>query len=71
MKDPFFSKVMNENPDKYLKWMEPTLCPHIWTAPLPGSLEPGIHLLKVTARDRQGNAFTAHRLFEVTARSDQ
>ena len=71
MNDPFFTRVINENPDKYKEWMEPTLCPHIWTAPFPGSLKPGIHHLKVTTKDRQGNVFTAHRLFEVTARSDQ
>jgi hypothetical protein len=65
MKDPFFTRVINENRDKYKKWMEPTFCSHIWVAPLPVNLEPGIHHLKVTARDWQGNTFTTYRLFEV------
>jgi hypothetical protein len=65
MKDPFFTRVINENRDKYKKWMEPTFCSHIWAAPLPGNLKPGIHQLKVTAKDHQGNVFTTYRLFEA------
>ena len=65
MKDPFFTKLVAENPDEYLDWMEPTDCPHIWAAPLPENLEPGNHHLKITAKDHQGNVFTAYRLFEI------
>ncbi|MCP5102751.1 MAG: hypothetical protein GY950_05215 [bacterium] len=66
MKDPFFAKLIEVNRDSYIDWMEPVLSSHIWTAPLPDGLEPGIHRLKVTAKDHQGNIFTAYRLFEVT-----
>jgi len=66
MKDPFFTKLVAENPDKYLDWMEPTDCPHIWMAPLPENLEPGNHRLKITAKDHQGSVFTAYRIFEIT-----
>jgi hypothetical protein len=65
MKDPFFTKLVKENPDKYKDWMEPTDCPHIWVAPLPENLEPGNHRLKITAADHQGNVYTAYRLFEI------
>ena len=65
LKDPFFTKLVAENPDQYKDWMEPTNCPHIWTAPLPKNLEPGNHRLKITAKDHQGNGFTAYRLFEI------
>jgi hypothetical protein len=66
MKDPVFTKLVAENPDSYKDWMEPTACSHIWVAPLPGNLPPGNHRLKITARDRQGNVFTAYRLFEIS-----
>lgn len=66
MKDPFFTKLVAENPDSYKDWMEPTDCSHIWVAPLPENLPPGNHGLKITARDHQGNVFTAYRLFEIT-----
>ncbi len=66
MKDPFFTKLVAENPDNYLDWMEPTDCPHIWVAPFPDNLEAGNHRLKITAKDQQGNVFTAYRLFEIT-----
>jgi len=65
MKDPFFTKLVAENPDSYKDWMEPTDCSHIWVAPLPGDLEPGNHRLEITAKDHQGNVFTAYRLFEI------
>jgi len=65
MKDPFFTKLVAENPDSFKDWMEPTDCSHIWVAPLPGDLEPGNHRLEITAKDHQGNVFTAYRLFEI------
>lgn len=64
-KDPFFAALVKENKDKYKDWMEPSMCSHIWVAPLPGDLKPGIHRLKITAKDQQGNVFTTYRLFEV------
>ena len=66
MIDPFFNKLVAENKDKYRDWMEPTPCAHIWVAPLPGSLSPEMHRLKITVTDHQGDIFTAYRLFEVS-----
>ena len=66
MIDPFFNKLVAENKDKYRDWMEPTPCAHIWVAPLPGSLSPEMHRLKITVTDHQGDVFTAYRLFEVS-----
>jgi hypothetical protein len=66
MEDPYFDKLVKNNPDDYLDWMNATCSPHIWIAPLPAALEPGLHRLKITARDHQGDIFTSYRLFEVT-----
>ncbi|MDQ1354398.1 MAG: MetallophosC protein, partial [Acidobacteriota bacterium] len=65
MNDPFFVRLIEANKDKYLDWMEPCFSAHTWTAPLPPGLGPGIHRLKVTVTDQQGDVFTAYRLFEV------
>jgi len=65
MNDPFFARLLETNKDKYRDWMEPTLSAHTWTAALPVDLKPGIHRLRVTVTDRQGEVFTADRLFEV------
>jgi 3',5'-cyclic AMP phosphodiesterase CpdA len=65
MKDPFFTKMLEENRASYKDWIEPSLCTHIWEAPLPGDLKPGIHRLEITVKDQQGNVFHAYRLFEV------
>jgi hypothetical protein len=65
MKDPFFEKLVKENPGSFMDWMEAVNSSHIWTAPLPDNLQPGLHRLEITVRDQQGNVFTAYRLFEM------
>jgi hypothetical protein len=67
MKDPFFIQLVKKNPDKYKDWMKPSLCSHIWRAPLPEKLKPGIHRLKITAKDEQDNVFTDWHLFEISS----
>jgi hypothetical protein len=64
-KDPFFAKLVENNPDQYLDWMKPGPSGHIWVAPMPIDLEPGVHRLKIEVHDHQGNRYVAHRLFEV------
>ncbi len=38
---------------------------HIWAAPLPRDLAPGVHQLQVRAIDEYGQVHVAHRLIEV------
>jgi hypothetical protein len=71
MKDPFFSKLIEMNKTCYLDWMEPTLSTHTWSATLPNGLTPGIHRLKVTAADSQGNMFSDYCLFEIPTESQK
>lgn len=68
MNDPFFTRLLETSKTCYLDWMDPTLCAHTWSAPLPPEPGPGIHRLKVTVTDQQGDAFTAYRLFEIPCR---
>jgi len=65
MDDPFFTQLVKENKGSYKKWMKPSLSAHIWTAPLPRNLPAGIHRLIITVKNRQGDTFTAYRLFEI------
>ncbi|MCX6583173.1 MAG: calcineurin-like phosphoesterase family protein [Candidatus Aminicenantes bacterium] len=65
MNDPFFARLIETNKASYLDWMDPCFSAHTWTAPLPPGLGAGIHRLKATVTDRQGDVFTAYRLFEV------
>ncbi|MCP5052087.1 MAG: Cna protein B-type domain containing protein [bacterium] len=65
MKDPFVEKLMKSKPELYTEWMVPALSPHIWVAPLPATLVPGVHRLKVTVTDQHGAIFTEHGLFEI------
>ena len=43
---------------------------HIWAAPLPRDLAPGIHRLEVRAVDEYGQVHVAHRLVEWGVRDD-
>lgn len=66
MKDPYYAGVVEANRGKYRDWIEASPCNHIWEGVLPVNLKPGIHRLKVTVHDHQGNRFTGHRLFRIT-----
>lgn len=65
MEDSFYDKLVKDNPEDYIYWMEAVCSSHIWIAPMPQDLEPGLHRLKVTVEDHQGGVFTAYRLFSV------
>lgn len=65
MEDPFYAQLIKNNPTAYLEWMVPTPCAHIWDAPLPTDLRPGIHRLDILVADQQGNEFVASRLFQI------
>lgn len=65
MEDSFYKQLLKENPAIYLDWMVPTPCTHLWEAPLPVDLTPGVHRLDVSVHDSQGNQWTEQRLFEI------
>lgn len=71
MKDIFFEKMLREHHGEYYDWVEATPSSHIWEAPLPEGLEPGLHRLSVTAVDPSGHSIFAFRVFEVEAMKQQ
>lgn len=59
--DPMMDWYAKDLPD----WMRTAGSTHTFWAPLPVNLEPGIHTVKVTAKDRYGREYEKERLFEV------
>ncbi len=44
---------------------------HLWGAPLPDGLEPGVHTIEAIATDPFGNTFTAYTIFEISETAPQ
>ena len=53
--------------DTMKSWVEPLPTTHIWEAPLPDGLQPGVHTITVRAIDDYGHRHTEHKLFEIYA----
>jgi len=65
MEDPLVEELISNNPDHYIHWVEPVCSTHIWIAPLPENLEPGLHRLKIKVEDHQGDVFHGYRIFNL------
>lgn len=65
MTDPFFEETCEEEKDSFRSWVQPLVSTHIWTAPLPGDLEPGYHRVIATTTDQYGRTFREGSIFEV------
>lgn len=64
-RDPLIAELFQgDTPRK--SWVEATPSSHLWHAPLPRDLGPGVHVLLVRARDEYGREHLARTLLEVT-----
>ena len=66
MKDPFVASVYAQDPERVKSWVEPEPCTHLFLAPLPTDLAPGVHAVRIETRDEYGRAHHGHALLEVT-----
>jgi hypothetical protein len=48
-------------------WVAATPCAHLWRAPLPAGILPGIHVLRIRVRDENGGEHVARGVLEATA----
>ncbi len=63
--DPLASELYARNEATKKPWVKAENSSHIWTARLPGGLEPGSHTLTVTVQDEYGRTFAEHAVVEV------
>jgi hypothetical protein len=65
--DPFARRVARG----VKAWIRPGTSSHLWTAPLPEDLTPGVHTLTVRARSVFGHSYRTRRIFEVRGGPEQ
>jgi 3',5'-cyclic AMP phosphodiesterase CpdA len=65
--DPFVQELFQRAAATLRPWVEPVPSTHLWAAPLPDDLAPGLHTITVRALDEYGREHRAHKLFEVYA----
>ncbi len=65
MKDPYTVRTYTEFLSFADAWVDPKYSLHIWTAPIPAGVEPGVHVITVRTIDEHGSRQTASRIIEV------
>jgi C terminal of Calcineurin-like phosphoesterase len=71
--DPLFQSLYDEEQQigkENLKWRglaKPLVCPHLWKATLPASMNPGTYLIQVRATNSNGQVLFGERVLRVTA----
>lgn len=65
MQDPFFVALNQTHHASYKSFVRPGISDHIWSAPMPKNLPPGMHIITVETTDRHGNTYIASSIFEV------
>jgi hypothetical protein len=65
--DPLVAELFAREPQLQKPWVMAVACPHIWTAPLPAGLQPGVHRIAVRAADEYGRQLATTLMLEVTA----
>ena len=68
--DPFVEELFQRASDTFKPWIEVRPCTHLWAAPLPEDLPPGVHTITVRAYDDYGQEHMAHKIFEVYSLAD-
>ena len=65
-KDPFIEDLAEQYEGYRLyPWEKGTLIHHMWTAPLPKDLAPGLHTIVVRTVDQFGHTYQAARIFLI------
>ena len=64
--DPFVEEVFARNEATKKAWVKAEISSHIWTARLPGDLEPGTYRVVVEAVNEYGRPVTGRLALEVT-----
>jgi hypothetical protein len=47
------------------RWIRPGGSSHLWTAPLPEELDPGVHIIRIRVEGAFGHVLRASRIFEI------
>lgn len=64
-KDPYIEAIHANFSGTYASWIQPEPSSHIWIAPLPADLKPGLHKLLVKTRDQFGQTYQTAQIFVI------
>ena len=67
VRDPYVAELFVRHPEACKPWVSATPSSHIWTAPLPAGLAPGVHQVRIRSLDEYGRIDVGHLLLEVMA----
>jgi len=62
--DPFIDELFERTKKRWKSWIDIDPSPHLWVAPLPEGLAPGVHTIRVRAVDEYGRVHTGSRIYE-------
>lgn len=68
-KDPAVAELVARYPDQIKSWGYVADTTHLWHAPLPTSLPPGVHTLRIHATDAYGHEVQGTRIIEIFKQS--
>ena len=63
--DPYIEAIHQTHSHFYDSWIKPEPTTHLWTAPLPADLSPGIHKIVIITKNQFGDSYQAVQIFEV------
>ncbi len=63
--DPLVAKLRLRIPDRLVNWTPPRDSTHIWAAPLPRDLAPGVRRITIRAVDEYGQEQRSFKLVEI------
>jgi 3',5'-cyclic AMP phosphodiesterase CpdA len=67
LSDPHIVDVFTRDRHAYKAWVEPAPSSHIWTAPLPEDLSPGVYRLAVWGTDEFGRPIADQMVLDIVA----
>lgn len=65
IRDPHYESIYYQIKTNVPSWILSDNSTHIWTAPMPDDLEPGIHKIVVTTKDQFRNNYQTTGIFEI------
>lgn len=68
--DPGVASFLAAHRKAYPSWMQARMNAHLWTAPMPDDLKPGIYRLELEAREPDGEVLRASQTFRVKPPKD-
>jgi hypothetical protein len=68
--DPYVARLFAVHPSLQKPWVRAVPSSHVWKAPLPAGLQPGVHCVTIKAADEYGRRLRTHLMVEIVDSSE-